>query len=139
LTLVIDASMALAWVFEREQASDAARARRLLAGCGDQAWWVPGLWHLEVVNALLVAERRHVIESNASDLFLARLSGLPINTDGDVGPEQQPRLIALARAYGLSSYDATYLDLAHRLGATLASFDRKLNQAAAELGVPLFD
>ena len=58
---------------------------------------------------------------------------------GDLGPEQQPRLIALARAHGLSSYDATYLDLAQRLGATLASFDRKLNQAAADLGVPLFD
>ena len=131
--------MALAWVFEREQAADAARANRLLAACGDQAWWVPGLWCLEVVNALLVAERRCVIESSASDLFLARLSGLPICMDGDLGPEQQPRLIALARTHGLSSYDATYLDLAQRLGATLASFDRKLNQAAAGLGVPLFD
>ena len=139
MTLVIDASMALAWVFEREQAADAARANRLLAACGDQAWWVPWLWHLEVVNALLVAERRHVIKASASDLFLARLSGLPIGMDGDLGPEQQPRLIALARAHGLSSYDATYLDLAQRLGATLASFDRKLNQAAADLGVPLFD
>lgn len=138
MTLVIDASMALAWVFEREQTSDAARANRLLAACGDQAWWVPGLWHLEVVNALLVAERRRVIESSASDLFLARLSGLPICMDGDLGPEQQPRLTALARAHGLSSYDATYLDLAQRLGATLASFDRKLNQTAADLGVPLF-
>lgn len=139
MTLVIDASMALAWVFEREQTSDAARANRLLAACGDQAWWVPGLWCLEVVNALLVAERRHVIKASASDLFLARLSGLPICMDGDLGPEQQPRLIALARTHGLSSYDATYLDLAQRLGATLASFDRKLNQAAADLGVPLFD
>jgi predicted nucleic acid-binding protein len=139
LTLVIDASMALAWVFEREQAADATRANRLLAACGDQAWWVPGLWHLEVVNALLVAERRHVIEASASDLFLARLSGLPICMDGDLGPEQQPRLIALGRTHGLSSYDATYLDLAQRLGATLASFDRKLNQAAAGLGVLLFD
>ena len=137
MTLVIDASMALAWVFEREQASDAARASRLLAACGEHTWWVPGLWHLEVVNALLVAERRKLITSNVSDLFLARLSGLPINSDGDMGPEQQPRLIALARVHGLSSYDATYLELAQRLDATLASFDRKLNRAATDLGVPL--
>ncbi len=137
MTLVIDASMALAWVFERQQASDAQRASELLACCGQQAWWVPGLWHLEVANALFVAERRGVIAQDASDLFLARLSSLPICADSDAGPEQQPRLIALARAHGLSSYDATYLDLAHRLGAALASFDRKLNQAAVAMGVPL--
>ncbi len=131
--------MALAWVFERQLPSDAERASRLLAACGEQAWWVPGLWHLEVANALLVAERRSVIAPGASDLFLARLSSLPIKTDGDAVQECQPRVMALGRVHGLSSYDATYLDLAHRLGAGLASFDRRLNQAAADLGVSIAD
>jgi predicted nucleic acid-binding protein len=138
LTLVIDASMALAWVFERQQTSEAAMANELLASCGAAPWWVPGLWHLEVANALLVAERRGVIAHASSDLFLARLSSLPIGTDGDAAQEGQPRVMALARAHVLSSYDATYLELAHRLGATLASFDRRLNQAAADLGVALY-
>jgi predicted nucleic acid-binding protein len=44
----------------------------------------------------------------------------------------------LARSHGLSSYDATYLELAQRLGAALASFDRQLNGAAAAIGVALF-
>jgi len=44
----------------------------------------------------------------------------------------------LARSHGLSSYDATVLELAQRLGAALASFDRQLNQAAVALGVALF-
>lgn len=138
MTLVIDASMALAWVFERQLPSDAERASRLLAAFGEQAWWVPGLWHLEVANALLVAERRSVIAPDASELFLARLSHLPICTDGDAVKERQPRVMALGRAHGLSSYDATYLDLAQRLGASLASFDRRLNQAAVALGVPVY-
>ncbi len=138
MTLVIDASMALAWVFERQLPSDAERASRLLAACGEQAWWVPGLWHLEVANALLVAERRSVIAPGASDLFLARLSSLPIDTDGDATQERQSRLMALGRAHGLSSYDATYLDLSQRLGASLASFDRRLHQAAIALGVPVY-
>ena len=55
--VVIDASMALSWLFEREQPSDRERANRLLAACGEASWWIPGLWHLEVSNALLVAER----------------------------------------------------------------------------------
>ena len=40
--VVIDASMALAWLFERQQPQ--------------APWWVPSIWHLEVANALLVAE-----------------------------------------------------------------------------------
>lgn len=66
--IVIDASMALAWVFERQQASDVARADQLLNSCGSQPWWVPALWHLEVANALLVAERRGVIQASGTTL-----------------------------------------------------------------------
>ena len=130
--------MALAWVFERQQPSDAEQASRLLDSCGDVPWWVPGLWHLEVSNALLVAERRSVLPPADSDLFLARLNGLPIRTDTEPTRERGARLLALARAHGLSSYDATYLELAQRLNATLASFDRPLNRAAAAIGVALF-
>jgi len=137
LTLVLDASMALAWVFERQQVEDAARASQLLATCGEEPWWVPGLWQLEVANALLVAERRGLIEPEPSDLFRARLAGLPISCDDDTAQERQSRLVVLARCHGLSSYDATYLELAQRLGARLASFDRRLNQAAAAVGVAL--
>ena len=135
--IVIDASMALAWVFERQQASDVARADQLLNSCGSQPWWVPALWHLEVANALLVAERRGVIQANASDLFRSRLQALPITTDATPLPDSEPRIITLARAQGLSSYDASYLELAHRLGASLASFDQRLNRAAEAVGVAL--
>ena len=137
MTLVLDASMALAWVFERQQSKDAARASQLLATCGEEPWWVPGLWQLEVANALLVAERRGLIEPEASDLFRARLASLPISCDDDTAQERQSRLVVLARCHGLSSYDATYLELAQRLGARLASFDRRLNQAATAAGVAL--
>jgi len=137
MTLVLDASMALAWVFARQQAEDTARASRLLAACGEEPWWVPGLWHLEVANALLVAERRGLMEPEASDLFRARLASLPISCDDDTAHERQSRVVALARSHGLSSYDATYLELAQRLEARLASFDRRLNQAATAVGVGL--
>ncbi len=137
MTLVIDASMALAWVFERELRSDAQRAEQLLASCGHDPWWVPSLWHLETANALVVAERRGVIRADHSDAFLDRLHSLPITTDAQPPAERQWRQLELARRHALSLYDATYLELALRLGAGLASFDRKLNEAAASLGVVL--
>ena len=136
--VVIDASMALAWLFERQQPQDIEQANRLLGACGESPWWVPSLWHLEVANALLVAERRSVMPQAESDCFLARLSSLPILADTDPLPARRPRILALARDHGLSSYDATYLELAQRLGATLASFDRQLNQAASANAVTLF-
>jgi predicted nucleic acid-binding protein len=136
--VVIDASMALAWLFERQQPSDIERANRLLVACGEASWWIPGLWHLEVSNALLVAERRSVLPQTDSDGFLARLSSLPFFTDSDPVADRRSRILALARSHGLSSYDATYLELAQRLGAAIASFDRQLNQAAVALGVALF-
>ena len=136
--IVIDASMALAWLFERQQPIDIDRANRLLAAHGEVPWWIPGLWHLEAANALLVAERRSVLLQVDSDRFLARLGSLPIVTDAETNPERGGRILALARGHGLTSYDATYLELAQRLGAALASFDRRLNQAARAIGVALF-
>ena len=137
--VVIDASMALAWLFERQHPSDGERAEQLLATCGKVPWWIPGLWHLEVSNALLVAERRSLLPQGDSDRFLDRLSSLPFLTDIDPVAERSVRIVALARCHGLSSYDATYLELAQRLGAALASFDRQLNRAADSIGVALFN
>lgn len=59
---------------------------------------MPGLWHLDVANALIVAERRGVITPSASDLFWARLNSLPIDTDRDAIQERQSSLKTLARA-----------------------------------------
>ena len=134
MNLVIDASMALAWIFERQRPE---RATRLLAACGEQPWWVPALWHLEISNALLVAERRGVIEASACDLFLGRLQALPFHCDQEQAQDRRSKIVALGRSHGLSSYDASYLELAHRLGASLASFDRKLNKAAESLELSL--
>jgi predicted nucleic acid-binding protein len=86
---------------------------------------------------VLVAERRGVLASSASDLFRSRLQALPIETDATPLQETEPRILAIARAQGLSSYDASYLELAQRLGGSLASFDRRLNEAAQRLHVAL--
>ena len=45
--------------------------------------------------------------------------------------------VELADRYGLTVYDALYLELAQRLGRPLATFDRKLIAAARDAAVPL--
>jgi predicted nucleic acid-binding protein len=135
VNVVLDASMTLAWVFERESPHERQRADRLLEGLLVHEAWVPWIWHLEVTNALLVAERRGVLTQARSSDFLTRLSALPIRTDPASPLETRERVTGLGRGFQLSSYDASYLDLALRLGSRLASFDRALLAAASAAGV----
>lgn len=55
MSLVVDASIALAWCFQDETSDLAEQALDQLALSGGV---VPGLWRLEVANALNVAVRR---------------------------------------------------------------------------------
>ena len=130
MTLVLDASFSLAWIFQRERADQAEQADRALRSRGRERWFVPCLWPLEVANALLVAERRGVIQPDLSEAFLRRLAALRIEVDSEAMDLARPRLLELARQHQLSAYDASYLELALRLGARLASFDRRLMRAA---------
>ncbi len=126
MSLVLDASFCLVWIFPRQRADQAERADRVLQRRDQEQWIVPTLWPLEVANALLVAERRAVIQPEQSDNFLRKLAALRILMDPIASDLTQPRLLALARQHLLSAYDTSYLELALRREARLASFDRRL-------------
>jgi predicted nucleic acid-binding protein len=131
---VIDASVALSWCFDDEKSKHGDAVLDLLAETSALA---PPIWPLEVVNVLLVAERKRRITRAASERFLTILRSLPIAVapqpvDGVFGGT-----FGLARAAGLSSYDASYLLLASREGLPLATLDRSLRRAAKRVGVPL--
>ena len=128
-SIVIDASVTVAWVFDDE--SD-ARADAALAEVIDDGGLVPQHWHLEVRNALLVGERRGRITPEEIGERLSELSDLPLQTDTD---SDLGTALGLARSHNLSFYDAVYLELAHRRQAALATLDGKLRQAASAGGL----
>lgn len=130
MAFVPDASVAAAWLLPDEEAELAERALDCLA---DEEAKVPGLFWDELRNLLLAAERRGRIGAHHADASLARLRRLPIRCPGDADDHL---IMALARAHGLSAYDAGYLALAIREGCALASLDRRLNEAAAAEEVP---
>jgi len=134
--LVLDASAALAWIFERASRAEAERARAMLARLEELQPIVPALWHIEVLNGLVTAQRRRVLSLSKATDFLSRLDRLPITTDPTSVSERKPQIFALAREHGLSAYDATYLELALRSGAALFTFDGRLVRAQAKAGVP---
>lgn len=131
---VIDASVALAWCFDDEAT---AATRALLDRFTDESAEVPSLWHLEIANALVVGERNRRITPARTSEFIALIGTLPIVAD-----EQTPRLalttvLDLARSEALSTYDASYLELAMRRGVPLATKDNALAKAARRVGVTL--
>lgn len=138
MTLVLDASMALAWLLKRKNSEEASLAIEALDVVRDSGAMVPALWYPEIANALLVAERQQVISAQDSSDYLSSLSAWDILRD-PIPPEASWTLvIALGRTYRLSAYDAAYLELILRTGSTLATFDRQLAQAVRKAGGRVF-
>ncbi|MHB8634843.1 MAG: type II toxin-antitoxin system VapC family toxin [Fimbriimonadaceae bacterium] len=128
MRLVIDASVTLSWCFADEATpeGDAILDEVLRHGAT-----VPHLWHLEVLNILSRAEKGGRIDVTGSDYFLSRLLILDINVDAPAWANHSVGILRLVRRFGLTSYDAVYLELAQRLGTALATLDGDLRTAAA--------
>ena len=131
---VVDNSVVMSWCFKDEESQYAVSIlKRLIKSTGI----VPSIWPLEVSNVLLVSERKGRITEAGSTRFLALLAELPIIVDQEPPERVLKEIFALAREYKLSSYDASYLDLAMRKGLSLATLDKNLIAAAMLSKVPL--
>lgn len=135
MTFILDASAALSWIFERSDPEERIRSDAHLQRLAEDEAQVPELWHLEVLNALVVAQRRGVIDLSQATDFLNRLEALPIRTESRVVAGRKEQLFALARENSLTAYDTAYLDLAIRTQAPLATFDGRLAAAAKRTGI----
>jgi predicted nucleic acid-binding protein len=96
---------------------------------------VPIICPFEVANVLLVAERRRRLTQADTGQFLTLLTSLPIRIDH--GPQNLAlnEILVLGRQYGLSAYDAAYLELAIREGLPLVTRDTALRGAASRCGI----
>ena len=130
LLVVIDASVAADWLLEDEFDSTAGVA---LEGTKENGGIVPPLWHYEIRNILLVAERRGRLHERDIQTRLDSLAALPIDTDQETRFLEET--LGLAIKHRLSFYDALYLELAVRLNLQLATLDRALFRAALAEGL----
>jgi len=130
MAVVFDCSVTLAWFLKDERTAFTDTAFELLETAES---WVPFLWRLEFPNALLFAERKKRVGREQRLEILDNASQLVLRTD-NVLPDIRS-LSALAERRGLTVYDASYLELALRLGSDLITLDRDLADAAAVEGV----
>lgn len=134
MRFVVDTSTTMTWCFSdgMTAATDALLDQLRVTGAV-----VPAVWPLEVANALLVAERRRRITENEAIHLAHLLQSLPIALDASGAASVFGTTMTLAHEHQLSSYDASYLELAMRHGLPLASQDARLRAAAMRAGVPL--
>jgi predicted nucleic acid-binding protein len=132
VTLVLDASLTMASVL-RDETTEAAQAIMLRVAV--EGAHAPSLWRLEVANVLRNAVRRGRCDLGFVDEALRNLEAMSIVIDAETDAHAWNATLALSRAEDLTPYDAAYLELSIRLGATLASCDRELIAAARRRGL----
>jgi len=135
---VLDNSVTMRWFMHSNKAHDQAYSISVLQSFSDSSALVPNLWHLEAVSALLGSERRGEVTEGQIESYLTKLDKLPIFVDTQTTHNAFGRTLALARAFNLSSYDASYLELAIRESLPIATLDKKLKKAATQSNVELF-
>lgn len=134
MSLVLDSSVTLTWCFEDERCPETLN---ILTQVAEEGAIAPALWPLEVLNALLMAERRQRLDSAQRQQLGGFLQDLPVVLDHQTAAQSWNVTAHLAQRYKLTLYDAAYLELAQRRNLPLATLDQDLRQAASALGVPL--
>ena len=133
---VADSSIALSWVIPTQKS---ALADGLLQEVGEgRRFVVPVLWGFEVANGLIALSRRKRISDEHCQLAIDILRRLQPVIDEDGVRMALAETSGLAVKYGLSVYDACYLELAARRRLVLATRDEALHKAAKEHGVKAF-
>lgn len=135
---VLDNSVTMRWLLASEKRADQVYAESVLSSLAQAKALVPELWHLDVCNVSLGAERRGDTTAGEVEAFLAHLEDLPIRVDPMSAAKAFSRTLGLARSFALSAYDAAYLELAVREGVALATLDKALRKAATRVGVPMY-
>jgi predicted nucleic acid-binding protein len=130
MPFVVDNSVIVAWHLSGQATS---YTEAMLDALATDTAHVPALWPLEFSNVLRKAlVGRKISEDRARDIMKFQ-AGLAVTVHGDVADPADN--MALALRYGLSSYDAAYLELALRLHLPIATRDDALRTAAETSGV----
>lgn len=127
-SVVVDASVVLAWILPDENISPAANKLYQHFTAGKLNLIAPQLLPYEVLNGIKSAVVQHRLDK---DLFVESVRQF---NHLDIRFESQPEgenIVILALDLGLSVYDAAYIALSQKLNATFYTTDQKLAKITA--------
>jgi predicted nucleic acid-binding protein len=103
---VVDASVAMSWLF-KDEATPATQ--RLLIDLKNDSGAVPAWWSVELANVLELAERKGRVGPAQIDDFIAVLDSLQLEVEIEAPQAGVQPLAAACRAHALTSCDACIL------------------------------
>ncbi len=118
MSLVLDSSATLAWIYGDETTDP---IRRVFEAVAEQGAFVPSLWRLEIANSLTVAVRRGRVDQEFRRAALADLGDLDIIVDAQTDSRAWNATLEFADRFLLTVYDAAYVELAQRRALPLAN------------------
>jgi predicted nucleic acid-binding protein len=133
--IVLDGSAALACCFKDEQTP---ATFRLLDYLGNYGAYVPAIWRLEFASSLRIGVIRGRLEPVARERLFLSFTAMNIVADPETDRYAWTTTHRLSEKYGLTPYDASYLELAQRMALPLATLDNHLQRAAKKAGVDLY-
>ncbi len=135
MEFVLDNSVAMRWLLNDRDTETREYARKVLELLEEGATaLVPNLWGLEAANVMAREMRKGTVSQADASQFIAFINELAIQPDPLTHDHALTETLDLARQYGLSSYDASYLELALRKGIQLATVDKALGDAVTKAG-----
>jgi predicted nucleic acid-binding protein len=134
VSLVLDSSAALAWIYGDEATEP---IRSVFNAVADEGAFVPSLWRLEIANSLTVAVRRGRVDHEFRRGALNDLADLDIVVDTQTDSRAWNATLEFADRFLLTVYDAAYVELAQRRALPLATLDRDMQRAGDQLGLRL--
>lgn len=128
-----DASVALAFLLDEGSKTANALMYELEAGI----LHVPAHWPTEVLNGLLMSLRRGRMDTETFRNQFAMFQTLNSKATLDMDPDWA-EVARIAHQCGLTAYDAAYVELCKRRGATLATLDRRMGAVAHQLSIDIY-
>ena len=136
MRFVLDNSVVMRWLLKDGSAARLIYADKVLGLLtqDDAQALVPGVWPLEVANVIVKAQAKSLVSEARATAFIGLLDDMGISVDTRTAERALKDTLQLARRYQLSSYDASYLELALRKGLPLATLDADLQSAVLQTG-----
>lgn len=137
--VVVDASVSIAWVLQEKPGCLTAQALFLQGYKGQRHLLAPALWLWECGNVLhSYVKRGHLSATDLPDVLrVFRYPRIVFDEMPDIAT--QVATLHVAAQWGLSYYDAAYVELAQRRKAQLATYDEKMQAVARNIGIACYD
>ena len=137
MNIVVDSSFIMSSILSDEQRLELEKIYNMIT---DNSYKVfaPSIFYLECENVLISSIKRNRIPKTAYENYMRLIGLLPINIDYFSASKESTYIIGkIATEYDLTSYDASYLELALRINGQIGTLDKKLANSCGRANIEL--